>query len=86
MLCRTQRACLSELETFLLVLLPYSAQCMLHHIPAYLYVCSCSHAQVRAGATLLYDSDPAAEEAETELKASAMIDAVTREDPAPGSR
>eukprot|EP00611_Tribonema_gayanum_P008881 TRINITY_DN1854_c0_g2_i1.p1 TRINITY_DN1854_c0_g2~~TRINITY_DN1854_c0_g2_i1.p1 ORF type:complete len:430 (-),score=156.13 TRINITY_DN1854_c0_g2_i1:69-1358(-) len=42
-------------------------------------------AQVRAGATLLYDSDPAAEEAETELKASAMIDAITREDPPPGS-
>ena len=35
-------------------------------------------AEVRAGATLLYDSDPDAEEAETELKASAMIDAVTR--------
>ena len=35
-------------------------------------------AEVRAGATLLYDSDPPAEEAETELKASAMIDAVTR--------
>ena len=31
---------------------------------------------VRAGATLLYDSDPAAEEAETELKASAMRDAI----------
>jgi anthranilate synthase len=33
-------------------------------------------AQVRAGATLLYDSDPEAEEAETELKASALLDAV----------
>jgi len=33
-------------------------------------------AQVRAGATLLYDSDPAAEEAETELKASAFLDAI----------
>jgi len=33
-------------------------------------------AAVRAGATLLYDSDPAAEEAETELKASAMRDAI----------
>ncbi|WP_068317037.1 anthranilate synthase [Polycladidibacter hongkongensis] len=33
-------------------------------------------AQIRAGATLLYDSDPDAEEAETELKASAMIAAV----------
>lgn len=31
---------------------------------------------VRAGATLLYDSVPAAEEAETELKASAMRDAL----------
>src|SRR5690606_24090521 len=29
-------------------------------------------AEVRAGATLLFDSDPAEEEAETELKASAM--------------
>jgi anthranilate synthase len=45
-----------------------------------------SFVQVRAGATLLYDSEPAAEEAETELKASAMIDAVTREDPKPGAR
>ena len=33
-------------------------------------------AQVRAGATLLYDSVPEEEEAETELKASAMIAAV----------
>ncbi|MCH2095841.1 MAG: anthranilate synthase component I [Rhodobacteraceae bacterium] len=33
-------------------------------------------AQIRAGATLLYDSDPDAEEAETELKASAMIAAI----------
>jgi anthranilate synthase len=33
-------------------------------------------AEVRAGATLLYDSNPAEEEAETELKASAMIAAI----------
>lgn len=33
-------------------------------------------AEVRAGATLLYDSDPEAEEAETTLKASALIDAI----------
>ncbi len=33
-------------------------------------------AQVRAGATLLMDSDPQAEEAETRLKASALISAV----------
>lgn len=33
-------------------------------------------AEVRAGATLLYDSDPVAEEQETELKASAMLDAI----------
>ena len=33
-------------------------------------------AEVRAGATLLYDSDPEAEETETELKASAMLDAI----------
>jgi len=33
-------------------------------------------AEVRAGATLLYDSDPEAEEQETELKASAMLDAI----------
>jgi anthranilate synthase len=37
---------------------------------------------VRAGATLLFDSDPAAEERETELKASAMLDALVRADPA----
>lgn len=41
--------------------------------------------KVRAGATLLFDSEPALEEAETELKASAMIDAVTRGDPQPGA-
>jgi anthranilate synthase len=35
-------------------------------------------AEVRAGATLLYDSSPVAEELETELKASAMIDAITQ--------
>lgn len=34
--------------------------------------------QVRAGATLLYDSSPVAEELETELKASAMIDAIKK--------
>ncbi|MDH2426239.1 anthranilate synthase component I [Sphaerisporangium sp. TRM90804] len=33
-------------------------------------------ATVRAGATLLYDSDPAAEERETELKASALLGAL----------
>ena len=33
-------------------------------------------AEIRAGATLLIDSDPRAEEAETRLKASALIDAV----------
>ncbi len=33
-------------------------------------------AEVRAGATLLYDSDPDEEEAETELKASAMLSAI----------
>ena len=34
------------------------------------------HAEVRVGATLLWDSDPVAEEAETELKASAFLDAI----------
>jgi anthranilate synthase len=34
-------------------------------------------AQVRAGATLLYDSDPEAEELETRVKASAFLDAVS---------
>ena len=33
-------------------------------------------ASVRAGATLLYDSNAESEELETELKASAMIDAI----------
>ena len=37
-------------------------------------------AEIRAGATLLTDSDPPAEELETELKASAMIDAVVRDE------
>src|SRR5260370_42680531 len=36
-------------------------------------------AEVRAGATLLYDSDPDAEEAETRLKASALFGAVRGE-------
>jgi anthranilate synthase len=36
-------------------------------------------ATVRAGATLLYDSEPDAEEAETRLKASAFLDAIGRE-------
>jgi anthranilate synthase len=35
-------------------------------------------AEVRAGATLLHDSEPMAEEKETELKASALIDAIIR--------
>mmetsp|Transcript_13938 Transcript_13938/g.20864 ORF Transcript_13938/g.20864 Transcript_13938/m.20864 type:complete len:773 (+) Transcript_13938:770-3088(+) len=35
-------------------------------------------AEVRAGATLLFDSCPEAEELETELKASAMIDAIVQ--------
>ena len=40
-------------------------------------------ASVRAGATLLFESDPEAEEAETRLKASALLDAIRRpeEDP-----
>ncbi|MDN2566985.1 anthranilate synthase [Aquibium sp. A9E412] len=37
-------------------------------------------AQVRVGATLLYDSDPAEEETETELKASAMLAAIREAD------
>jgi anthranilate synthase len=39
-------------------------------------------AQVRVGATLLFDSDSAAEEAETELKASAFLDAIRSPYPA----
>ena len=35
-------------------------------------------AEVRVGATLLYDSEPEAEEAETRLKASAFLDAIRR--------
>jgi anthranilate synthase len=35
-------------------------------------------AEVRAGATLLYDSDPDAEERETHVKASALLDAILR--------
>ena len=41
-------------------------------------------AEVRAGATLLFGSDPEGEEAETRLKASALIDAIRRGDRAPG--
>ena len=36
-------------------------------------------AEIRAGATLLYDSDPDAEEAETHLKASALLSAIRGE-------
>jgi len=39
-------------------------------------------AEVRAGATLLHDSDPAAEEAECRLKASALLAAIRGETPA----
>lgn len=39
-------------------------------------------AEIRAGATLLFDSEPDAEEKETELKASAIVDAVIRGDSA----
>ncbi|HEX4336466.1 MAG TPA: anthranilate synthase component I [Polyangiaceae bacterium] len=38
-------------------------------------------AEVRAGATLLYDSDPDAEERETRLKASAFLDAIRGDAP-----
>jgi anthranilate synthase len=38
-------------------------------------------AEVRAGATLLFDSDPDAEERETHIKASAFLDAVTGDAP-----
>ena len=43
-------------------------------------------AEVRAGATLLFGSDPEAEEAETRLKASALLDAIRRGESSPGSR
>lgn len=42
-------------------------------------------AEVRAGATLLIDSDPVAEELETRTKASALLDAVRRPDAVPGA-
>ena len=38
-------------------------------------------AEVRAGATLLVDSDPESEEEETRLKAAALLDAIARPDP-----
>jgi len=40
-------------------------------------------AEVRVGATLLWDSDPDAEESETELKAAAFLDALRTPVPAP---
>src|SRR5262249_11031874 len=43
-------------------------------------------ATVRAGATLLFDSDPAAEEAETELKARALLETLAEAAAAPRSR
>ena len=43
-------------------------------------------AEVRAGATLLFGSDPEGEEAETRLKASALLDAIRRGDRAPAPR
>jgi anthranilate synthase len=43
-------------------------------------------AEVRAGATLLYDSDPEAEEAETRLKAAAMFTAIRGAKAAPATR
>jgi len=38
-------------------------------------------AEVRAGATLLFDSDPDDEELETQVKASALLDAILRSEP-----
>jgi anthranilate synthase len=43
-------------------------------------------AEVRAGATLLYDSDPQAEEAETRLKAAAMFTAIRGPKAVPDTR
>src|ERR1700737_49589 len=43
-------------------------------------------AEIRAGATLLYDSDPQAEEAETRLKAAAMFTAIRGTASAPAGR
>jgi anthranilate synthase len=43
-------------------------------------------AEVRAGGTLLMDAEPAAEERETELKASALLDAVRRPNPSVGAK
>jgi anthranilate synthase len=43
-------------------------------------------AQIRAGATLLYDSDPDEEERETRIKASAFLDAIRRPREATGIR
>jgi len=43
------------------------------------------HAEVRVGATLLWDSVPEEEESETELKASAFLDAIRRPRSAPDS-
>ncbi len=43
-------------------------------------------ASVRAGATLLYDSDPAAEERETQLKAMALLETLAEPDQAAGDR
>ena len=43
-------------------------------------------AEVRAGATLLFGSDPEGEEAETRLKASALLDAIRHSDRAPAPR
>ena len=40
-------------------------------------------ATVRAGATLLFDSDPAAEEKETELKARALLETLAEAATAP---
>ncbi|MEX2455093.1 MAG: anthranilate synthase component I, partial [Rhodospirillaceae bacterium] len=42
-------------------------------------------AEIRAGATLLYDSEPEAEEAETTLKASALLDAIRRDESGPAA-
>jgi anthranilate synthase len=43
-------------------------------------------AQVRVGATLLYDSDPAEEERETRLKASALLESIEHPTAGPASR
>src|SRR5258705_412233 len=59
-----------------------ACRCREHQGPAHLGQGRVGLASVRTGATLLFDSDPAAEELETRLKARALLEVLAESDAA----